>query len=116
MITIHLHNLLFHAYHGIYKEEKVLGNDFEVNADITFNENEKVIHLKDTIDYVTIHGIIKKVMDIPTPLLETVVQKMTEEIKIFDERITSAKVNIKKLNPAITNFNGTVGVSYYKVF
>ena len=31
-MTIHLHNLLFHAFHGIYEQEKIVGNDFEVNV------------------------------------------------------------------------------------
>ena len=55
-------------------------------------------------------------MDNPTPLMETVVQDIVEQIKLFDAKIVSVMVNIKKLNPAIANFNGTVGINYTKVF
>ena len=34
MLIIHLHKLLFHSFHGLYEEEQVLGNEFEVNTDI----------------------------------------------------------------------------------
>ena len=116
MLTIHLSNLIFHAYHGIYKEEKIVGNDFEVNVEVTFDANYEIININQTIDYVALHGIIKKIMDTPTPLIETVVQEMATQIKLFDTRITSVKVSVKKLNPAISNFEGTVGISYTQVF
>ena len=34
MLSIHLKNLIFKAYHGIYEEEKIQGNIFEVNIAI----------------------------------------------------------------------------------
>lgn len=116
MLTIHLNNLIFHSHHGIYKEEKIIGNDFEVNVAVSFNARNEIININETVDYVSLHGIIKKIMDKPTPLIETVVQQMAEEIKLFDTKIATVTVSIKKLNPAIANFKGTVGISYTKVF
>ena len=116
MLTIHLNNLIFHAYHGIYKEEKIIGNNFEVNVEVTFDAKQEIININQTVDYVSLHGIIKKVMDTPTQLLETVVQEMAAQIKLFDTKITSVMVSVKKLNPAIANFAGTVGISYTQVF
>ena len=55
-------------------------------------------------------------MDKPSPLIETVVQHMANEIKLFDTKITTVTISIKKLNPAIANFKGTVGISYTKDF
>lgn len=116
MLTIHLNKLIFHAYHGIYEEEKIIGNDFEVNVAVTFEAKSEIHTIYDTVDYVSLHRIIKKLMNKPTPLIETVVQQMGEEIKLFDKKITSVSISIHKLNPAITNFEGTVGISYTKVF
>ena len=116
MLTIHLSNLMFHAFHGIYKEEKIVGNNFEVNVEVTFDAKQEITNINQTVDYVALHSIIKKVMDNPTPLLETVVQDIATQIKLFDTRITSVKVSVKKLNPAIANFQGTVGISYTQVF
>lgn len=116
MLTIHLHSLIFHSFHGMFKEEKVLGNDFEVNVDISIEAMEKINRLYQTVDYVALHAIIKEVMDIPTALLETIVQDLSEKIQLFDKKIKSVTINIRKLNPPISNFEGTVGISYSKVF
>lgn len=116
MLTIHLHSLIFHSFHGMFKEEKILGNDFEVNVDISIEALEKITRLHQSVDYVSLHAIIKEAMDEPTQLLETVVQVLAEKIHLFDSKIKSVTIKIKKLNPPIGNFQGTVGISYSKVF
>jgi len=112
MITIHLHQIKLHAFHGLYKEEKRDGNDFELNLDIVFPAKEKILRLQQTIDYVEIFDIIKKRMAIPTPLLETVAQDLAQLIHEYDARIHSISITIKKLNPPIPDFVGEVGVSF----
>ena len=116
MITIHLHSLIFHSFHGMFTEEKILGNNFEVNMDVTIEAPETIVKLHQSIDYVSLHALVKEVMDKPTPLLETVVQSLAERVGLFDEKIKAVTVSIKKLNPPIAGFKGTVGISYSKVF
>ena len=116
MLTIHLHSLIFHSFHGLFKEEKILGNDFEVNVDVSIEAVENITKLNQTVDYVGLHAIIKAVMDEPTAMLETVVQQLAEKILVSDKKIKSVTINIKKLNPPLVNFQGTVGISYSKVF
>ena len=116
MLTIHLHNLLFHSFHGMYKEEKILGNNFEVNVDVSIKAQQNITKLKQSVDYVSLYTVIKEVMDKPTPLLEMLVQELAEKIRLSDEKIDSVNISIKKLNPPIGNLQGTVGVSYSKIF
>ena len=116
MLTIHLHNLLFHSFHGMYKEEKVLGNDFEVNVDVSIKAQENITKLRQSVDYVSLYAIIKEVMDQPTPLLEKLVQELAEKIRLLDEKIEGVSISIKKINPPIGNLQGTVGVSYSTIF
>jgi dihydroneopterin aldolase len=116
MLTIHLHNLLFHSFHGMYKEEKILGNDFEVNVDVSIKAQENITRLRQSVDYVSLYSIIKEVMDQPTPLLEKLVQELAEKIRLFDEKIEGVSISIKKLNPPIANLQGTIGVSYSTIF
>ena len=116
MLTIHLHNLLFHSFHGMYKEEKILGNDFEVNVDVSIKAQENITKLRQSVDYVSLYSIIKEVMDQPTPLLEKLVQELAEKIRLLDEKIEGVSISIKKLNPPIGNLQGTVGVSYSTIF
>lgn len=114
MHIIHLHQLHFFAYHGVYEEEKIIGNNFEVNADISFNVQTPITNLSQTINYATIYEVIKKRMTIPTALLETLTEDMAHQIQLLDKRIQHISITIKKLNPPIPNFCGSVAVSYQK--
>ena len=114
MLSIHLNKLKFHSFHGIHEEEKVLGNELELNITVLVHSNEKIVSLKQTVNYVTLYEIIKQRMDKPTPLLETVAQDLADLICEYDDRIVSVDINIKKLNPPIHNFHGQISVSYKK--
>ena len=116
MFTINLNNLAFHAYHGVYEEERMLGNDFEVNVSVTFEADEPVTSLQHTINYVSVYNIVKQRMAIPLPLLETLAQELTQEIYEFDNRIKIILVSVEKKNPPIPNMEGSVSVHYKKEF
>ena len=117
MITVHLHNLFFNAFHGIHEEEKKIGNEYVVDASLEFHENTEVItHINDTINYVTIYNFIKKRMNIPTPLLETIVMEIGNEIHAEYPLVKSIHISIKKLNPPIEGIQGAAGVSWQKQF
>lgn len=116
MFTIHLTNLKFIAYHGVHDEERILGGEYEIDAAVTFKEEERITALQQTIDYTKIYALIKQRMQMPTALLETVVQELAQNIYAADNRITSISINLKKINPPITAFAGSLGVSYKKDF
>jgi dihydroneopterin aldolase len=112
MFTIHLHKLLFYSFHGFYEEERILGNEFEVSADVVIDTPGQVTSLRQTVNYITIYDTIKERMKQATPLLETVAQELAHAIHKIDERIKSVTVTVKKSSPPIENFQGLVGVSY----
>ena len=111
MLTIELSKLRFHAYHGLYKEEKMLGGVFEVNISITHHpKNIPVIHIEDTIDYMAVYQTVKQLMQQPTPLLETLATSMANEILSKFSQAIEVTVGIVKVNPPIIAFEGSVGV------
>ena len=116
MFTIHLNKLKIFAYHGVHAEEAIIGTDFEVSVTVSFNAPKKIEQLNDTINYVTIYEIIKLHFAQPEKLLETLAQNITQEIHKIDSRITSINITIDKLNAPISNFIGTVGVTYSKSY
>lgn len=116
MITIHLHELKFTGFHGVYEEEKILGNEYIINVSVQSDIKDHVTHLHETTNYVTLYEIIKKRMAQPSALLETVVQDLAVLIHESDNRVKSVDISIKKMNPPIMNFQGSVGVSYRKEF
>ena len=116
MFTINLHNLIFFSFHGMHEEEKILGNDYEVNVQLSFYAGEKITALEQKINYASVYEIIKQKMAIPTMLLETVAQELAQKIYDHDNRIKNISVSIEKKNPPIPNITGTVSVSYKKDF
>lgn len=113
MLSIHLHNIIFFAHHGIYKEEKILGNEFELNLTIKHSPNRlPVKHLEDTVDYITVFELVKKRMAIPTPLLETLVTEIAQQILAQFSLAEAVFISIKKLHPPVSQLNGSVGVSF----
>ena len=117
MITIHLHKILFFSYHGIHDEEKILGNEYELYADIQFNEEQEVIHsIQQTINYVDIYQLIQQRMSIPSPLLETIIMDIGNTIKKKYEKVKLISIHLKKIHPPVSGIQGSVAVSWKKEY
>ena len=114
-MRISLNKLLFVGYHGLYLEEKKLGNNYSVEIDIDFTPKQGVIdQLDQTIDYVHVYAIVKKWMEIPTPLLETLVGKIADDILSSQALANKVFVKITKLHLPISSFEGNVSVTIEK--
>ena len=106
IMTIHLNNVELYGYHGVYKEEQIIGNTFIVNLSVEFiPEVTKINKITDTIDYVELYDIAKQRLQTPTALLETIAEDIASSIfakfpiaqKVILE-ITKTKVFINTLN------------------
>lgn len=111
MMCIQLHNVVFHANHGLYEIEKLDGGEFEVDLTVSF-PLQAAHTLNDTIDYVVIFELVKKRMEEPTPLLETIIIEISQQILAQFSVVQEVYISIRKLNPPINNFSGSVGASY----
>ncbi len=115
LMRISLDKLVFFGYHGLYAEEKKLGNTYIVDITIDFIPKQSVInHLDQTIDYVQVYALVKKWMEIPTPLLETLVGNMAEDILSEQPLVEKVMVKITKGHLPISQFEGTASVSIEK--
>ena len=112
MLSINLNNLSFYGFHGLYEHERITGNSFVVNATIKYLPSSLVVAIEETIDYVTIYELIKNRMAIATPLLETIVMEIANEIIEKYVLAKEVEIIITKENPPIPDFEGSVGVSY----
>ena len=116
-MTIALRKLVFFSYHGLYPEEQLTGNEFEVNLSVTYQPNSgTVTDLSDTINYVSLHTLVKEEMQRRRDLLETVAMEMAEKIHLAFPAVHQVDISITKLHPPIPAFTGTVGVSYSKEY
>lgn len=114
-MQISLTDLEFFGFHGLYEGEKKTGNIFKVDVIIDFNpKTEMVGQLNQTIDYVQVYQTIKSIMDIPTPLLETIVGKIATSILAAHPIASHVKVSITKQKLLIPYFEGNTTVTFEK--
>ncbi len=91
----------FYAYHGYYAEEQVLGNEFTVNIEVTFEKGERTTtdELQHTVNYEQLYLIAKTEMQQPRKLLETVVETILHRVRADFPFVFSIEVGITKHNP-----------------
>ena len=111
MYFIQLNSLQFRSFHGVHEEERILGNDYEVNIKIGFETEGKVTDIAQTIDYGVIFAVVSNRMKIPARLLETVAGDLAEEIHQLDTRIKNVSINIIKKYPPLEGISGSAGVT-----
>lgn len=110
--SIRLNDLHFFAYHGLYKEEQVIGNEFNVNIEVGFTPTQfPIVHIADTINYALVYDLVKKRMQVATPLLETVASDIAAEILAQFSLAEYVQISINKLKPPIAQFVGSLGVT-----
>jgi dihydroneopterin aldolase len=113
MLTIEFNKLRFFGYHGLYEEEAVVGEEFELDIFINYWPlATPVKHLTDTLDYVSVYGLVKDMMEKREDLLEAVAHNIAQGIIMHYVFVDEVKVIIRKLHPPITNFTGSIGIHY----
>src|SRR4051812_16288413 len=107
MLTVHLHNVRFYAFHGIHEEELLTGNEFEINLEVSFPENpEKLDDLFSTVNYSELFHLVKQRMLLPTALLEKLAGDIINEIHAAFPFVKRIKISIFKLQAAIPHLDG----------
>src|SRR5437016_517914 len=87
MLTINLNNLRFYSFHGLHEEERVLGNEYEVNVSISIEAKERIVSLEQTVNYVAVYKIIQQQMEKPNLLLEQVAHELAGQIHGMHNKI-----------------------------
>ncbi len=98
MWQIKIVDALVHAHHGLYPEEKTLGQQFMVNISIDFNA-ANITDMQQTIDYVSVYNMMLQEMQIATPLLETVIERIAKQLQQNIPQMEALYISIQKLNP-----------------
>ena len=103
MGKIYLKNIRLYAFHGCMDEEKKIGSDYIVNVVVKTNldKSSKSDQLKDTVDYVALHAIVKEEMQQRAKLLEHVADRILNRIIEEHPSGQKAKVKVSKRNPPI---------------
>lgn len=100
---IALEGLEFHAFHGVYPHERESGNWFEVDiaVETDFSAAAKSDDLSGTVDYETLYRIVKTEMEKPSKLLESVAEKIVNNVFQQLRTVMVVELSISKTNPPI---------------
>jgi dihydroneopterin aldolase len=116
--SIELKDLHFHAFHGLYPEEKIRGGQFIVALRVDYHlpvsnsTSSTTITIDNTIDYAVLFEICQEIMTQPTELLENVAKALSNAIKARFSRACCIEVAITKCKPPIPGCTGSSIVTY----
>jgi dihydroneopterin aldolase len=95
MLTVSLHKIKVHAPIGLYPQENILGNTFEVDVDIWLDDAQPWPFA----DYTLIQKTVADIFQQPGQLLETFVFNIHTALKQSIPGSAKVRVAVRKLHP-----------------
>lgn len=99
MDKIIMKNMAFYSYHGVFKEEKKLGQKFFVDASLYLDLKQAGIsdNLNYSVDYGQVYEIIKDIIEKESfNLLESLAEKICHTIISDFQEIQRIELEVKK--------------------
>lgn len=103
MTKISLAGMEFYGHHGCFEEERIVGAHFSVDVSFEYDaaqavENDDVMQ---SVDYPEVYSSVKRVMDNPTRLIETLAARIVRQVKADFPEVSNVCVKVCKLNPPL---------------
>lgn len=112
--SVGLEGMKFHAFHGFYEEEQIVGRTFIVDVKLqVFSTLDGEDNISDTFNYETIYEIVQKEMTTTQKLIETVGFRIKEELISRSKHPIEGTIRIAKESPLMA---GEVGRSVIEVY
>ena len=104
-----LRDVRFYAFHGFYPEEQRIGSVFYVDVVAGYHPVSKTNdELGNTVNYERLYAITQNSMQQTAKLIETVAERILQDIQFEFGIVDTISVRIKKMNPPLA---GEVGHS-----
>ena len=102
-VWIGLEGMEFYAYHGVYEEERKIGGKYIVDVLVYTNAVDAELHddLNGTVNYEQIYKVVEQNMQQPVKLIERLVRKIMDDIRLFVVKEDTIRIKIRKLNPPL---------------
>ncbi|MDR1810994.1 MAG: dihydroneopterin aldolase [Prevotella sp.] len=100
---IMLENMVFHAEHGVSRQERLVGNTFVVSLKIKADLSAAMAtdNLEDSVNYATVFDVVKKEMSQPSQLLEHVAGRIIASLKLHFPQIEAIELKLSKQHPPL---------------
>jgi len=93
----------FHAPHGCYDLEKVVGNRFQIDLamDVEVGDMPATDELLKSVNYLSVYELVSEVVRIPSNTLENVAWRILEAVNSAFPQIVTSTVKVSKLAPPL---------------
>ncbi len=108
-----LKGLAFYGYHGLFQEERVLGQRFIVDLElyVPLEQAGKSDKMEDSVHYGEVFNLVKEIVEGKAHnLLESVSETIASELLAAFPEIEKCKVRFEKPNPPINGHYDSVAV------
>ncbi len=101
--VIELENMEFYAFHGCYRQEKIVGNRFIVNLSLVTDAQRAAAsdNVADTVSYLDVYNVVKQEMAQPSNILENVADRILGRLAAEFDAIESMAIKISKMTPPL---------------
>ena len=110
---INLDRMEFHAYHGCYDLEQVVGNHFTVDLELTTELGE--VAAKDdvrlAVNYLTAYELVRRVMQIKQRTIERVAVNIIAALREEFPQLIRVACTVRKVAPPLGGKVGAVSVT-----
>ena len=97
-----LRNIKFYGYHGVYQEEKKLGQQFAVDAELFWKAENILDEISKTIDYQNVFNLIKKTGEEKKyNLIESLAEEIARTLFLDFPILYKVTIRVRKLNPPL---------------
>ncbi len=96
--TVRVHNLVVYGYHGVFPEEKTLGQRFEIDLEYTLANppDPWTDRLESTVSYVELHQRVEQLAgEEQFDLIETLADRLVDEIR-RSQLVRMVRVKVRK--------------------
>ena len=102
--VIAIEGLRLKAHHGVLEQETKVGNLFQLDISLSYPIEKAMTtdSIDDTLNYAELVEIAKRVMAVPSKLLENVVGRLQDAILAQFPAIEGGKIKLTKLTPPIS--------------
>ena len=112
--SIKIEGLKIYANHGVLKQERTVGNMFEIDATLYFDGSEAMQSdsVEATINYADVIELISKEMKTPSQLLENATYLIYRAISERYPQIGSGTITLYKIHPPLSAEIKRVGFTF----
>lgn len=113
-MEISLRGVRFYAHHGVFDQERKVGNEFtvDISVRVPVSYGMRADSLEGTLSYADIYEVASHEMSIPSLTLEHVAIRIATSLRNRWPELLSGSVAVCKVTPPIAGYEGSASVTY----